>query len=176
MAFHAFLKRPPPLTSKTIKTCTLPHCELSFQKSMPSPCPKCGGTKVEPVDSRLFHWLADVFGYRLRMCGRCRGYRLFRARGPRSSQSSAVSQEPSPESMLDTSSAPAGNVAVAEASPGSDQVLDDHGKPAPNGHGQVCPSCGSHDCRRSHRTWWERRRNAPPMYRCRQCDCRFREL
>lgn len=149
-----------------------------LRKIMPSPCPKCGGTKVEPADSRLFHWLADVFGYRLRVCGRCRGYRLFRAHGSRGSRSSHTLSEQPLEGMLETATATAsmGTTAVAEAEPPIDQRSADHFEPESNGDGQICPSCGSHDCRRSHRTWWERHRNAPPMYRCRRCNYRFPEL
>lgn len=77
------------------------------------------------------------------------------------------------EGVLETSAASAENVAVAEAASSTDQALDDGLQPKPKRGGQVCPSCGSHDCRRSHRTWWERYRNTASMYRCRQCHYRF---
>src|SRR5204863_8311069 len=54
---------------------------------MALPCPKCGGTKTESVRASLLYWLAEAFGYRLRTCGRCRSYRLFKRGASRGTQS-----------------------------------------------------------------------------------------
>jgi hypothetical protein len=137
---------------------------------MPSPCPKCGGMKIEPAESGLLYWLAGVFGYRLRVCGRCRGYRLLPARGERRSRSSRRGDgesEPAAEAGSAENAAPA-KAEAATSPPGPAEGSESSGE-----EGQACPWCGSHDYRRSHRTWWERRRGSPPMYRCRQCDHRF---
>lgn len=37
----------------------------------------------------------------------------------------------------------------------------------------TCPVCGSRDCRRSRRTFWENIRRRPKMMRCRSCRRRF---
>jgi hypothetical protein len=44
---------------------------------MASPCKKCGAEKTESVPHGVLYQLAQVFGYRLRMCSRCRRLRLF---------------------------------------------------------------------------------------------------
>jgi hypothetical protein len=39
-------------------------------------CRKCGAEKTDPVHGGLLFKLAKAFGYRLRVCARCRRYRL----------------------------------------------------------------------------------------------------
>src|SRR5437762_3487695 len=45
---------------------------------MASPCPRCGATKTGHVKRGLARWLLEQFGFRLRICGGCRRYRIFR--------------------------------------------------------------------------------------------------
>ncbi|HLW78042.1 MAG TPA: hypothetical protein VKU44_00445 [Terriglobia bacterium] len=137
---------------------------------MPSPCPKCGGVKIEPADAGLLYWLAEVLGYRLRICGRCRGYRLFRIREPRRSRSSHRHEADTIRSSDLPPADSAAAVALAGASP--DPPAQAHAEGI-TGRLRLCPWCGSQDLRRSHRTWWERRRGKPPMYRCQECRHRF---
>src|SRR5947207_10016189 len=127
---------------------------------MALPCPKCGGTKTESVRASLLYWLAEAFGYRLRTCGRCRSYRLFKrgaSRGSHSPQHGAeeTSQpDPAPQETA-TATAPQPAVDTGGSSPPQEEPRQ--------GGRHACPRCGSKDYRRSHRSWWERRRGSPPM-------------
>lgn len=65
---------------------------------MVAPCEKCGAEKTESVDHGLLYALAKVFGYRLRMCSRCRRLRLLPRRGERIAR--GEERKPRPESKV----------------------------------------------------------------------------
>lgn len=134
---------------------------------MPAPCPKCGGIKIEPGEPGLLYWLAEFFGYRLRICGRCRGYRLFKISEQRRSRST---HRPHTQTSRESEPEAAENAAPADQAAANPPTAADARR---KGNLDLCPWCGSAEIRRSHRTWWERRRGKPPMYRCRDCDHRF---
>jgi len=137
---------------------------------MATACPKCGGTKTESVRAGLLYWLASAFGYRLRLCGRCRSYRFFRRggenHGSRSrEQPEEQTSETQPAAATTTTAAePEAAPAASESSPSQEQSRE---------RTHSCPRCGSKDYRRSRRRWLERRKGSPPMLRCRSCDHRF---
>ena len=132
---------------------------------MATSCPKCGGTKTESVGAGLLYWLASAFGYRLRMCGRCRSYRFFRrsgeSRGARSPEPPAEQSQPVAAAAADD---PQPAPAASESSPSEEQSPE---------RTHSCPHCGGKDYRRSRRRWLERRKGSPPMLRCRNCNHRF---
>ena len=43
---------------------------------MATPCKRCGAEKTETASHGLLYNLAYAFGYRLRLCSRCRRYRF----------------------------------------------------------------------------------------------------
>ena len=124
---------------------------LPFIDRMATPCRKCGATKTEHVHHGFLYTLARKFGYRLRVCSRCRRRRLLR-RGedpdepvpPRNARKSAA-RSPSPVPF----------------SANNGQIL------------QRCPRCGGREFQRTKRRWHERVFFRPPMARCRSCRNRF---
>ena len=136
---------------------------------MATSCPKCGGTKTESVRAGLLYWLANAFGYRLRLCGRCRSYRLFRRGGESHGSRSREPQEEQPSQAQPTATATA--AAEAQAAPAASGSNPSQEQPRERTYS--CPRCGSKDYRRSRRRWLERRQGSPPMLRCRSCNHRF---
>lgn len=120
---------------------------------MASPCKNCGATKTEPVHRGLRSKLAKKLGYDLRLCARCRKYRLI-DRYRRASPELPPGVSP-------------GAVAPDLSPSAPPRVRDPE---ASNG----CPKCGSTHFHRSRRGFFERvllRRRA--MARCSRCNFRF---
>jgi hypothetical protein len=124
---------------------------LVYDMVMVAPCPKCGATKTETGSHDLTYRVAKLFGYRVRLCSRCRRRRFL----PRHSESSAEAAEE--------------NKHTAES---SDAEVERKPR-GPNQPWRGCPRCGKIDYRRSHRRLWERLAGRGPMVRCRNCRFRF---
>ena len=156
---------------------------------MASPCPRCGATKTGHVKRGLARWLLEQFGFRLRICGGCRRYRIFRFTraakdgGSNHDSSHAVpdtvnheerkppTQQSSQSSGGELSDDPASGDPASEAQASAVSATSESVRQgaAP----RACPECGSTNYRRSRRTSWERARGVPPMVRCRDCRYRF---
>jgi len=136
---------------------------------MALPCPKCGGTKTDPVKHGLKYNLAWAFGYRLQQCSRCRTSRYMPKYLGRSSNSSRLGKEP--RSSLGFAG-DEGDLGSAEARPwpSGDQgtAADPRKRELPR-----CPACGSRNFHRTKRTIIERLLQRPRMVRCETCGIRF---
>ena len=126
-----------------------------------TPCPKCGATKTESARHGMLYRVARMFGYRLRICSRCRRKRFL----PRDHSRTGESQEGLTQPAA--AGPPAGDVSAGQP------TLDEESKPAPAGRPDACPRCGKYDFRRSHRRFWERLIGRGRMVRCRNCRYRF---
>ncbi|PYV35194.1 MAG: hypothetical protein DMG22_03175 [Acidobacteria bacterium] len=109
----------------------------------------------------MVYRVARLFGYRLRVCSRCRRKRFL----PRDS----VHTVESPEGVTQATAAssPARELSASEP------TLQEESGPASAGRRGACPRCGKHDFRRSHRRFWERLIGRGRMVRCRTCRYRF---
>ena len=136
---------------------------------MISPCPKCGGTKTDPVPHDFKYNLARAFGYRLQRCSRCRTARFIRTPREKSlGVSLAVEETGSLGWLVEEGESPATTEARLE--PGKDKVTaaDSSDRDVPH-----CPDCGSTSYHRTRRTTTERMLRRPPMARCESCGMRF---
>ncbi len=136
---------------------------------MASPCPKCGGTKTDPVSHGLMYNLAWAFGYRLQQCSRCRTSRYMpRHRGGSSHPSQLGKERVSPLGLAEEERA----LGSAEARPGPNR--DQATAPGPmKCELPRCPACGRTKSHRTQRTTMERMLRRPPMLRCESCGMRF---
>ncbi len=116
---------------------------------MATPCRKCGATKTESVYHGTAYSLARRFGYRLRVCSRCRRYRLL-----------DLDEHPDAPVMRD---------APPKLAPDPPPVPSE----PPGTRRSECPRCGSTDHYRSRRRWYERLFRRSAMARCRRCQKRF---
>jgi hypothetical protein len=142
---------------------------------MASPCRKCGATKTSHAKRGLTRWLLEKLGFKLRVCGGCRRYRIFRhtrsESGSRAEASQAMDQ-PS-VSMQQATEVLRGQTAAGPAAAAS-AISDTASEPMGSALAPLaCPECGSTNYRRSRRTSWERARGIPRMLRCRECRRRF---
>ena len=136
---------------------------------MALPCPKCGGTKTDPVSHGLKYNLAWAFGYRLRQCSRCRTSRYIprnRGRSPGSSQSG---KEPVNTLGLAEEGRGLGS-AEAPPDPREDQATAEEPRKREL---PLCPACGATRSHHTHRTIMERLLHRPAMARCESCGMRF---
>jgi hypothetical protein len=160
---------------------------------MASSCPRCGDRRADPLRGSMWYNVFKAFGYRLAECGRCRRKRLFardkqgERRRERQSQSSSEVQgvtgtagniETGKPFAADGESAqqtqpPMGAEAASMPSSIKD-VVEGAAKAEDQKHSLYsCPTCGSRDCRRSRRTFWEHLLGRGKMLRCRNCRRRF---
>ena len=136
---------------------------------MISPCPKCGGTKTDPVPHGVKYDLAWAFGYRLQQCSRCRAARYIPRYRGKSRGSSALGKEPvsAPGSGEERGTS---GTAEARPAPKEAQVNAANSSDRDMRH---CPACGSTGYHRTQRTAKERILRRPPMARCESCGLRF---
>ena len=136
---------------------------------MISPCPKCGGTKTDPVPHDFKYNLARAFGYRLQRCTRCRTARFMRIHREKSLGASLVVEETGSTAWL----------VEERESPGAAETSPEPGREQPTVTGfsdrdvPHCPDCGSTSYHRTRRTTKERMLRRPPMARCESCEMRF---
>jgi len=126
-----------------------------------TPCPKCGATKTESAHHGVLYRVARLFGYRLRVCSRCRRKRFLRRDSFRAGESPEGRTQPA------VAGSPAGDVSAGQP-PG-----DGESGPGSADRRGACPRCGKYDFRRSHRRFWERLIGRGRMVRCRNCRYRF---
>ena len=120
------------------------------------PCPKCGGTKTDPVPHNLKYNLARAFGYRLQRCSRCHAARFMRIHRKRSLGASLLVDETGSSAWL----------VEERESPATAADSSDCNLPH-------CPDCGSTSYHRTRRTTAEQMLRRPPMARCESCGTRF---
>jgi hypothetical protein len=136
---------------------------------MTSPCPRCSGTKTDPVYHGVMYRLAYVFGYRLQQCSRCRALRFIPRHHGKSRDSSQLGKEPAnAPGVAEERRALA--TAEARPEPKKDEV------PAADSSDRelrCCPACGSAEYHRTKRTTMERMLRRPRMARCESCGTRF---
>jgi len=136
---------------------------------MISPCPKCGGTKTDPVPHDFKYNLTRAFGYRLQRCSRCRAPRFIRLHREKSLAASLIVDETGSSGWL-VEERESPEKAEARPERGKDQLAaaDSSDRDAPH-----CPDCGSTRYHRTRRTPKERMLRRSPMARCENCGIRF---
>jgi hypothetical protein len=136
---------------------------------MTSPCPKCSGTKTDPVYHGVMYRLAYVFGYRLQQCSRCRALRFIPRHHGKSRDSSQLGKElANAPGFAEERRA----LATAEACP---EPKKDEVPAADSSDRELrcCPACGSAEYHRTKRTTMERMLRRPRMAHCESCGMRF---
>ena len=136
---------------------------------MISPCPKCGGTKTDPVPHGVKYELAWAFGYRLQQCSRCRAARYIPRHRGKSRGSSTLGKEPA---SAPGSGEERGTSGTAEARPAPKEAQVNTANSSDRDM-RRCPACGSTKNHRTHRTTMERLLHRPPIARCEKCGKRF---
>src|SRR5690348_1487209 len=118
---------------------------------MASPCQKCGATKTGHAKPGLMRWLFEKLGFRLRVCGGCRRYRIFRdtrTESGSSDESSRGVDQPTASvqpASDDLRAQPASSQSVAALT-----VPDTTSESAGSALTPLaCPECGSTNYRRS---------------------------
>jgi predicted nucleic acid-binding Zn-ribbon protein len=110
------------------------------------------------------------FGYRMRLCSRCRKKRLLPVHdGKRSGESGRRGMEPVGSSWLAGASGGAGG---SEGQAAGGEVRTPAAGSS-DGNMQNCPECGGSKYHRTRRSQLERLRQSPPMARCDNCGKRF---
>jgi hypothetical protein len=136
---------------------------------MTSPCPRCGGTKTDPVAHGVMYKLVWAFGYRLQQCSRCRRSRFIPRQRGKSTNSSQLGKEPANAPgfaeerrvLRTTEQGPEPRKDPVTAADSSDREL------------HRCPACGSTEYHRTRRTTLERMLRRPRMAHCESCGFRF---
>jgi len=136
---------------------------------MISPCPKCGGTKTDPVPHDFKYNLAQAFGYRLQRCSRCRAARFIHIHRENSLGASLALEETGSSAWLVEENQSPGTPETRPG-PGKDQLTAADSSDCNVPH---CPDCGSTSYHRTRRTTAEKVLRRPPMVRCGSCGLRF---
>jgi len=136
---------------------------------MISPCPKCGGTKTDPVPHDFKYNLARALGYRLQRCSRCHAARFIRLHRGKSLGASLLVEETGSTGWIVEEREPP-ETAEARPEPRKDQLTAAGSSDCDVPH---CPDCGGTSYHRTRRTTTERMLRRPPMARCERCGTRF---
>ena len=137
---------------------------------MATPCSRCGATKTETVRHGLMYNLARRFGYRLRMCSRCRRLRLLPLNNNGAHTSDAAPHEPGTSSGVILSADKALKPELDRPAASAEEV---HPEVQSVKDSRRCPRCGATEFRRSRRNLLEHILFRPKMARCRRCRFRF---
>ena len=153
-------------------------------------CPRCGTETTDPVTHGFAYNLCRKFGYHLRRCANCHRRRLLKHRTNHHHSNEPEMEELSQDysrQLERASPRPLATNEISDGNPASDMnnksglpsavpSLPPEGNvesPKRVGNYYMCPTCGSTDCHRSRRRWWERLIKRPPMARCHRCNHRF---
>ena len=138
---------------------------------MTSPCPRCGGTKTDPVMHGLMYKIVWAFGYRLQECARCRGPRFLpRHHDEKSHSSSPLGTEPVSAPPFEEERGASRTVEANIEPTATKQISqpDSSDREVPR-----CPVCGSAEYHRTKRTILERILSRPKVAHCEGCGARF---
>src|SRR5437763_9716691 len=131
-----------------IGSCHAASTRLALLALMAPPCPHCGSVKTGHAKRRLMSWLLGKFGFRLRVCGGCRRYRILPRHRPNEvglKPGSSEPLEPANVKMQGAGDAYASGPVQRQAEPV--QPVTTSEMPASGseaGNSQVaCPECGS---------------------------------